>query len=83
MLKVLGEEVPLRAHVEVLAGYSAHGDRHELQRWLDGVRGAGGTAPRVHLVHGEPEAQDAFADQLRAGGYAAVSAPTLRSTTTL
>ncbi len=74
-IKVLNHEIPLRAHVEVLAGYSAHGDRHELQRWLDTVRGGGTTAPVIHLVHGEPDAQDAFAHQLRDAGYPSVDAP--------
>jgi metallo-beta-lactamase family protein len=65
----------------VLAGYSAHGDRNELRQWLDTVRDDGtqtgerGPAPDVYLVHGEPEAQDAFAEQLRAAGYPSVDAP--------
>jgi metallo-beta-lactamase family protein len=83
MLRIFGDEIPLRARVEVLAGYSAHGDRHELQQWLDAVRddaprgdAAGqGTSPDVYLVHGEPDAQDAFAEQLRAAGYPSVDAP--------
>jgi metallo-beta-lactamase family protein len=84
MLRVFGEEVPLRARVEVLNGYSAHGDRHELQRWLDSVRdvrnggqraGVSSAAPDVYLVHGEPDAQDAFATQLRIAGYPSVHAP--------
>jgi metallo-beta-lactamase family protein len=74
VLKVLGEEVPLRAQVEVLGGYSAHGDRHELQEWLDRVRD-GAAAPDVYLVHGEVDAQDAFAEQLRGAGYPSVVAP--------
>ena len=85
MLRVFGEQIPLRARVEVLAGYSAHGDRTELQRWLDRVRDGGAvagpngrpaTVPSVYLVHGEPDAQDAFAEQLRAAGYPSVIAPT-------
>ena len=85
VIKVLGEEISLRAQVEVLAGYSAHGDRHELQRWLDTVRAgnSGAAAPVVHLVHGEPEAQDGFAVQLRAAGYSAVNVPEWHSTTVL
>ena len=67
-LKVYGEEIPLRAHVEVLNGYSAHADRSELRRWLDVVRGARQQLP-VHLVHGEPAAQQALAESLGAGGY--------------
>src|SRR6185295_6054748 len=69
LLKIYGEEVPLRARVEVLNGYSAHADRGELRRWLDVVRGPGKRALPVHLVHGEPEAQDAFAEALRGDGY--------------
>jgi metallo-beta-lactamase family protein len=74
-LKIFGEEVPLRAAVEVINGYSAHADRGELERWLDAVA-AGGRRPReIFLVHGEPEAQDAFAERLGARGWR-VSAPT-------
>lgn len=76
-LRIFGDEVPLRARVRVLNGYSAHGDRTELQRWLDAVRAGGGTgakAPPVWLVHGEPEAQAAFAERLHGAGYA-VQAP--------
>ena len=69
MLKIFGDEVALRARVEVLNGYSAHGDRSELRRWLDTVRGPGERKLPVHLVHGEPAAQDAFAATLRDAGY--------------
>jgi len=72
LLKVLGDEVPLRARVEILNGYSAHGDRTELARWLDAVRGSG-AAPPVWLVHGEPPAQSAFAARLAERGYRVVS----------
>lgn len=84
IIRVFGEEIPLRARVEILNGYSAHGDRTELQRWLEAVRAGGsGAPPVVHLVHGEPEAQDAFAEQLQRAGYPYVSAPQPRSTVTL
>lgn len=78
MIRVLGDEMPLRARVEVLNGYSAHGDRTELQHWLDAVRAGNpdNAAPTVYLVHGEPDAQEAFAKQLHDAGYDAVSAPT-------
>ncbi len=77
-LRVFGDDVELRAHVEVLNGYSAHGDRTELRDWLRAVR-SGGVAhgrghPRVHLVHGEPAAQEEFATALRADGFT-VDAP--------
>ena len=73
-IKVYGEDIPLRARVEVLDGYSAHADRGELRRWLDTVRGPSKRELPVYLVHGEREAQDAFAETLRAVGYR-VTAP--------
>ena len=77
-IKVLGEEIELSAQVEVLNGYSAHGDRTQLHAWLNAVRSGGVSngrgQPRVHLVHGEPPAQDEFSKALRADGYS-VDAP--------
>ncbi|HKT07094.1 MAG TPA: MBL fold metallo-hydrolase [Gemmatimonadaceae bacterium] len=69
-LRILGEEVPLRARVEILNGYSAHADRGELHDWVRAVRGAGVRDLPVFLVHGEAAAQDAFAARLRADGFA-------------
>lgn len=68
-IKVFGDEMPLRARVEVLNGYSAHGDRSDLHAWLDAVSASGPAKPPVWLVHGEADAQDAFAGQLRGAGY--------------
>jgi metallo-beta-lactamase family protein len=85
VIRVFDEEIPLRARVEVLNGYSAHGDRTELQRWLDSVR-AGDTrnsTPPIYLVHGEAAAQDAFAEQLRGAGYPTVRAPERNEAITL
>lgn len=69
ILKIFGDEVPLRASVEVINGYSAHGDRHELRAWMHHVREGKPTPRRVFLVHGEREAQDAFAATLRGDGF--------------
>lgn len=85
MLRIFNTEIPLRAQVELLNGYSAHGDRTELQRWLDTVTSgnAAGAKPVVYLVHGEAAAQDAFASQLRGAGYAGVTAPEPHAVVTL
>ena len=69
MLRIHGDEVPLRAQVEILNGYSAHADRRELRTWLDGVKATSPALGPVFLVHGEPEAQDALAGSLSQGGY--------------
>jgi metallo-beta-lactamase family protein len=69
MLKIFGDEVPLRAEVEILNGYSAHGDRGELRRWIGTVSDGQSSKPPVWLVHGELPAREALATQLRADGF--------------
>jgi len=69
MLTIFGDEVPLRAHVEVINGYSAHADRVELASWIDRVREQSSGLSNVWLVHGEPPAQDELATSLRAKGF--------------
>ncbi|MEX2180629.1 MAG: MBL fold metallo-hydrolase [Gemmatimonadaceae bacterium] len=80
-IKVFGEEVPLRARVEILNGYSAHADRRELQGWIDAVQATSPALSDVFLVHGEPTAQEAFAAQLAARGYT-VRCPTAGASVT-
>lgn len=69
VLKIFGEEIPLRANVEVINGYSAHADRTELGSWLAAVKAGSPQLAGVHLVHGEPRAQDALKTALTARGY--------------
>ena len=69
LLRIFGDDVPLRARVEILNGYSAHGDRTELAHWLDAVRATSPALGTVYLVHGEPPAQEAFAALLGARDY--------------
>jgi metallo-beta-lactamase family protein len=68
-LRIHGEDIPLRAQVEVLNGYSAHADRTGLVTWLNAVRATSPALRDVFLVHGEPGPQDALATQLRSAGY--------------
>jgi metallo-beta-lactamase family protein len=82
-IKVFGDEIPLRAHVEVINGYSAHADQAELVEWLGAVRATSPKLNRVLLVHGEPEAQDTLIDVLRRGGYENVQAPAIGEEITL
>jgi metallo-beta-lactamase family protein len=76
-IKVFGQEVELRAQVEVLNGYSAHADRTELLSWVGAVRRTSPGLKQVCLVHGEVKAQDALSERLRADGYT-VSCPSPR-----
>ncbi len=51
-VRIFGEDVPVRAHVETVHGFSAHADADGLLRWL---RTAQRPPRRVFLVHGDPE----------------------------
>lgn len=69
VLRVLGDDVELRAQVTVIGGYSAHADRTELAAWLDAVREQSPALGDVWLVHGEPDAQDELSATLGGKGY--------------
>ena len=66
MLKILGKEYPLKAHVVKLGGFSAHADKSEMLRFLEK---ANLKVKRIALVHGEEEQTLAFAEDLRSKGY--------------
>ena len=57
-IKIHGQDIPVRAHVDRVESMSAHADSSEILRWLGGF-----TRPprRTFLVHGEPVAMDALA----------------------
>ena len=62
-IKIHGEQIPVRARVVNLDGFSAHADSHELVAWL----GRLSAAPRAtYLVHGEARARAALSDQIQA-----------------
>ncbi len=72
-LRIFGTNVPLRAQVEILNGYSAHADRGGLLAWLDTVKSTSPMLTRVLLVHGEPPAQAALAAAMTEKGYHATA----------
>ena len=72
-VRLFGEEVPVRAKVEVMDSFSAHADRTELSAFLANQK----DAARLFLVHGEAEAQRPFAEQLRDAGHGEVAIPGL------
>jgi len=61
-VKILGEEYPLNAHVEVLNGFSGHADHDGLVDWAAAFTQK---PRRTFLVHGEEDAALALADALR------------------
>lgn len=56
-INLLGEDVPVRARIHTINGFSAHADQAELLRW----HAAAGGRERTILVHGEETAMGEFA----------------------
>jgi metallo-beta-lactamase family protein len=66
--RIDGKEIEVHCRVRTISGFSAHADQHELEAWLAhfGRAPSGDGAPpkTVFIVHGDPEAADAFAKRI-------------------
>jgi len=66
LVEIDNEEVEVNARIHAMSGYSAHADKHDLLRFIQGIA----DKPKaIHLIHGEPETQQRFAAELRQLGY--------------
>jgi metallo-beta-lactamase family protein len=66
--RIDGTEFEVRCRIRTISGFSAHADQHELEAWLRhfGAAGEADGRPRnVSIVHGDPEAAEAFATRIR------------------
>jgi len=61
-LKMFGERVPVNARIASVAGFSGHADYQELLAWLSGFNRM---PEKIFLVHGEPEASEAFKKEIQ------------------
>ena len=55
-VRVMGEEIAVRATIKVLEGFSAHADAEQLIRWIGCVENP--KPAKVFIVHGETTAQE-------------------------
>jgi metallo-beta-lactamase family protein len=59
-VRIMGEDIAVRAKIESIEGFSAHADQQELLRWISQMK-----APKLaFLVHGEDESTKAFSEIL-------------------
>lgn len=66
MVKIFGEEVPVRCHVKTINGLSAHADQSELLQWLGNFK----ESPKhTFITHGEIESATVLADKLKDKGW--------------
>lgn len=71
-VKLLGDEIEVRARIERLESLSAHADYQDILDWLANFK----TAPKcTYLVHGEPEAQDSLKKKIESSLGWAVEIP--------
>jgi metallo-beta-lactamase family protein len=74
-IKVFGEWKPVKAEIEVMDSFSAHGDQKEMLDFLSNQTGA----KSLFLVHGELDSQKAFKKVLIKKGFKNVQIPVLGS----
>ena len=71
-IRVFGEEVDLKARVEVIHALSAHADRNGLLDWLGEIKD---NVRHAFAVHGEPEKVAAMVEVLKSQGLSNAVAP--------
>ncbi len=61
-IRMFGQDIPLRCHVQQISGLSGHADRSELRRWVDRLN----TPPQqTFVVHGELDSATAMQQMLQ------------------
>jgi metallo-beta-lactamase family protein len=60
-LRIFGQEVPIRAEIVALEGFSGHADADEMLTWMGGAT----RKPAItYITHGEPDASDALRQRI-------------------
>jgi metallo-beta-lactamase family protein len=62
-VRIHGEDVPIKAQVENISGFSAHADYNEILAWLMGFNRP---PKKTFIVHGEPDASSSLAQKITA-----------------
>jgi metallo-beta-lactamase family protein len=57
-----GQDVPVKAKIELLDGFSAHADQSETLKWLSGFKKP---PNQTYIVHGEPTVAEQLAEVIR------------------
>ncbi len=71
-VKLFGEEIEVRAHIEQIEGISGHADRDGLIEWVSAFRKK---PAKVFLVHGDDQVCSIFAENLRSNYHFDAEAP--------
>ena len=71
---MFGEEVPVRASIHTMGGFSAHADQNDLLHWYSVVAPS---KPRTIITHGEDRAREAFGNLIKSRFGVEVERPSL------
>ena len=71
-LKMMGKKLDVKARIESMDSFSAHGDRKEM---LQSITHLKSKVRKIFLVHGEYETQQQFGEYLGQNGFAKVEIP--------
>lgn len=79
-VRIFGDDIPVRANIRSISGFSAHADRAALLNWIDGF-----ITPPAHtfITHGEPVAAQAMQEAVTERFGKTVSVPAPGETVTL
>jgi metallo-beta-lactamase family protein len=73
VVRIFGDEFQLKAHVEVITGFSGHADRDELLEWAGAMQNK---PEHTFIVHGEEESSQVLAENLQAKlGFSNIARP--------
>ncbi len=75
VVKIFGDEYPLRSEVVVMNSFSAHADRNGLLNYVKNMDK--NRLKHIFIVHGDPDQSEALADGLRKMGYPNSTIPVL------
>lgn len=77
-MRIVGEDIKVRAQIHTLGGFSAHASQTQLIQWLNGFTKK---RPKLFLVHGEETAKLTLQEAVKESGWEA-TIPTLDQTIT-
>ena len=79
-IRILGEEVAVKAKIFTIGGFSAHAGQSQILDWLETCTPRPGTSWRCFWVHGERKAQETLAGLIREQYKLTVHIPTYLET---
>lgn len=79
MVTIFGMPHQVKADVRVIDSFSAHGDYQEMLKYLECQDPS--KVEKIFLVHGDPEAQEAFKERLKEAGFNNIFIPARHSST--